>query len=202
MSWYWQKIIPSKFHKNSGLLNYEFIVRYPYPGPHNYMYPSFKTKRKILTSVYCEVLINNKTQYLFIPKTADAYLYQAISLFVKTLYIGNRIHRYLNMYKAYECLATKPDLILKAIRDGLSHPSTVLTSKNTQQNLISVFGETQIDINKFKHERLFFTYLGQLLKVTDKLIFDRIKSELDNFYHVKYSLDEILEWRMNHYREL
>lgn len=196
MFWYWQKIIPRKFHRNSGLINYESLIINPSSIVYNYMFTLRGNVKKITNSAYCETFIYNKRFYLLVPKSKDTNLYQAIILLGKTSCTGDRINRYLNLYKSYECLCSQPDPILKAIRDGLSHPSSVLSNKNTKLNLISVFGETLIDLDNFRHQRLFFTHLGRLLIENDKLIHNRIKVGLSNFHHLKNQYDAINDWQI------
>lgn len=89
---------------------------------------------------------------------------------------GNRINRYIQIYKAYESLTSKNNrnIIFSSIRHSLSHSDKELTSPKVRQILNKMFNSIEINLDDSKNERIFFENYCKLLIKVDKLINDRI----------------------------
>ena len=82
--------------------------------------------------------------------------------------VGNRIQRYLTLYKAYEAVTDKPSSDLSSLRHALAHPATALSSASTVRELRQLFGTKFFDIENSTHQRQFYSRMGVLLIVLDQ----------------------------------
>jgi hypothetical protein len=81
--------------------------------------------------------------------------------------IGNRIQRYLTLYKAYEAITDRPNAAFSSLRHVLAHPATMLSSQLTVGQLTQLFGTKFFDIDDPAHQRAFYVQMARLLIATD-----------------------------------
>lgn len=92
-----------------------------------------------------------------------------------------KIQRFLSIYKSLESLDFKCIPIeLKVIRHGLSHSPHALSNPTTINKLMDLFGTTSIDLNKFRHNNIFYIHFAKLLILHDQIIYTEIRNNLEN----------------------
>lgn len=134
--------------------------------------------------------INVKRHILVIIRS-DRFpvLYELLENYHKGIRLVSREEKYRNLYQVYEALSKEQDQELKSIRHSLSHPREALTSKKTIETLRSLFGDTKINLQTYKHAKVFRKRLRLLKNETQKLLIkemlERLPSSpnlLDKYY--------------------
>lgn len=167
-------LVPQRYHRNSGLATARFRVREARGGPLNRLRRPDHESVPIPPSAYCEFDVDSDTFFILFEIARLPELATAVSYFAQGLTRGNRIQRYMTLYKAYESLQAAPDGMLSAVRHGLSHSASALSRPKTVAALRSLFGTTNIDLDRSDHCRVFFRQLVTLLIETDRLLADNL----------------------------
>ena len=174
-------IVPERYWRACGLDHHQFLVR----NCESQSYTCFtdgegRILREFAEAAYCELRVDDDFLPILVPKKELPSAFEAIIL------IGNatrwlsksRVEKYLTVHKAYECLAPRRDPELSAIRHGLTHPGTTLTEPRTVAVLTRLFGSTTIDLQSYRHARIFYCQLGRLLIETDILLHAKLIKNL------------------------
>ena len=123
--------------------------------------------------------------FLLVDVTSYPQLSEAVLLLGKTFFTGkNRAQRYVTLFKAYECLENNPDVMLSAVRHGLSHAPSALSRPKTVAALRELFGTTSIDLSIAAHRRIFYFQLVKLLIAVDSILTSALIDVLPNLRKV------------------
>lgn len=138
-----------------------------------------------------EVTLHKEENEVKIIIRSDRFptLFELLENYHKGLRLASREEKFKNFYQVYEGLSSEADLELRAIRHSLSHSRRKLTSKIVSAALVKMFGDTKIDLMKYRHAKVFRTKLNQLKKETEKMLVDellRILPAEPNFLGVLY----------------
>ena len=101
-------------------------------------------------------------------------LYDLLGAYYKGTRISSRQERYRNLYQVYEELSNEQDQELKAIRHSLSHPRKRLTSKKTIETLRLLFGDTKVNLQIYKHAKVFREKYKELKSESEPLLVKKI----------------------------
>lgn len=143
-----------------------------------------------------------KQQFLLVDVKSFPQLSEAVLLLGKVFFTGNRVQRYVNLFKAYECLEEHPDVQLAAVRHGLSHAPTMLSRPKTVTALQTLFGTTKIDLEIAPHCRIFYQQLVKLLVTVDTLLTLSIINSLPKLRVVDSEDIPLHEWRVNGWADI
>ena len=195
-NWIYQNLIPDRYKKKSGVLDYEFGVFEPWWQTYKYALTIDDKIIAITPSAYCFVRIENSHIPMAIDSIHNPKLAEAILLTGKVLLTSNRIEKYLTLYKAHECLVPRPAIEFAAIRHSLAHASSILERPKTIATLKQIFGTTKVDLNKHRHTRLFYLTFGGLLTANDKTLYKTLCESLDE-YRIDLKYKSLLpDWRV------
>lgn len=165
-------IIPLEFWGKSGVDYYEFKTYEPSCRPHSLLWEQDGLIRKIEISAYCGIIIGKDIFHFLISEKCSKDIFDAI-LFLGTARIrarGDRIQKYMNLYKAYECICDARKIEFSSIRHCLSHSEKSLSRRSVVKCLEGLFDSKTIDLSKYKHLRVFYEYLGKLLIEVDTIL--------------------------------
>ena len=101
-------------------------------------------------------------------------LYELLETYDRGIRLVSREEKYRNLYQVYEQLSKHKNQELKSIRHSLSHPRKKLTHKKTIETLRSLFGDTKINLMKYKHAKVFREKLKLLKDESEKLLIKEI----------------------------
>lgn len=118
---------------------------------------------------------NIKRRVLIIIRS-DRYplLYELLETYHKGTRLTSREEKYRILYQVYEQLSKEQNQKLKSIRHSLSHPREKLTHKKTIETMHSLFGDTKINLAKYRHAKVFREKLKQLKDESEKLLIKEI----------------------------
>lgn len=117
---------------------------------------------------------SSQSMSIIIKRDRYLSLYDLLEAYRKGTQLVSREEKYRNLYQIYEQLAEEQDQELKAIRHSLSHPRRTLTSKRTVETLQSLFGDTKINLQKYKHAKIFREKYRQLKDESETLLIEEI----------------------------
>lgn len=141
-------------------------------------------------SIYVHLEYQHKTIKAIINKDKNLQLFTAGKHFNEAILSGNKVHKYLSLYKAYETLvdSSARDLDLFATRTSLSHSATHLTKKYVTERLEIMFGSLEIDLTKYKHEKVFYINFWKLMTAVDQLVVVETEKMLSNAKPLIYDI--------------
>lgn len=118
------------------------------------------------------VLKNIKTDtayYLIMDNKKQEGLISAIDYYRKG-FIQNHEMKFKNFFMTYEFLTRKSDrdIYFSAIRDSMSHP--ILKNKKEKDALSKLFGTTRINLDTYKHKKIFNKEYSRLKEVVEDLL--------------------------------
>jgi len=119
-------------------------------------------------------------QHMLIIIRSDRFprLYELLEAHHKGIRLVSREEKYRNLYQVYEQLSKEQNQELKSIRHSLSHSRKKLTDKKTVETLRSLFGDTKINLMKYKHAKVFCEKLIQLKGESEFLLIKEILKTL------------------------
>lgn len=120
---------------------------------------------------------------VLLDQNKHTILFEAVVYTGQALCSGIIENRYLNLYKAYECLEKKRKLKYRAIRHHFSHATSKLTDKKILRCYKSLFPP---NISIYQFEKRFYRYLVDLMLEVDYLLYKTILSEYLNIKRKKY----------------
>jgi hypothetical protein len=134
---------------------------------------------KVPESIFVRLTSPQYGMYLITKKRSEK-LYIAGNLFRESQHTGHRVQKYLTLFRAYECLtkAGERNIYYSSIRHSLSHSVTSLTKPNVIKALGELFGSLDINLDKFRHRKVFFMNYANMLKDVDTLLFQEIEGML------------------------
>lgn len=140
--------------------------------------------------------------FLLVDVASFPMLSEAILLLGKTFFTGNRAQRYITLFKAYECLEKNPDMMLSAVRHGLSHAPSALSRPKTVAVLRALFGTTSIDLSLTTHCRIFYFQLVKLLIAVDSILTLALIDALPHLRKVSSEDVPLNEWRVKGWADI
>ena len=172
--WRYRRLVPATFQRPSGVLGNRFRTL----DPHQYSYIAYRDSdgvtRQIDEAACCSLLFRGRYRTLLLPISEDKQLFEAVLFLGEAFRRGNRVNRYLALYRAYESIAKVRNQEFSAVRHALSHSSKALKQASTLDVLQKAFGGTYINLRLHSHQGEFFSRFGRMLIETDKLIHDAI----------------------------
>lgn len=193
-----RKLVPMQYHRTSGLLDACFHVRRAWHAPYRFMRHPRGGAMPIAEAAFCSLHTASHDQLCVLVDVASfPQLAEAALLLGKTYFTGNRVQRYVTLFKAYECLERTPDITLSAVRHGLSHAPTALSRPKTVNALQTLFGTTTINLDLPAHRRVFYFQLVKLLLAVDSLLTAALLVSLPSLRLVESEDTPLHEWRLN-----
>ncbi len=194
-TFYHLKLVPMSYHRSSGLSKAHLHVRSVWHSPYRFICHPKGGAMPIPPAAFCALHTpSGQKLFLLIDVSSFPKLSQAILLLGETYSTGSRTQRYLNLFKAYECLEENPDLMLSAVRHGLSHASSALSRPKTVTALNSLFGTTLIDLSLTTHRKVFYIQLVKLLVTVDLALTSALTDVLPQLRKVSSEGDVLNEW--------
>ena len=165
----YQGLFPNRFWLSSAASKHRFGVVNPWWQPYEIVQLKSGKLATIEPSAYCELLFDGAYMPLLIPMAR----YPAIANTVTCLgqvSTGGRAGKYVALYKVYEMVCTKPEIHFAALRHALTHAVSVLNRPKTVGALTSMFGTVHVDLERHRHQVVFWRTLGELLVEVDRLV--------------------------------
>ena len=196
-TYYHLKLVPMRYHVSSGLSRVHFHVRKVWHSYYEFIRHPNGGAMPIPPAAFCTLHTSSGQKlYLLIDRSSFPKLSQAILLLSETYSTGNRAQRYLTLFKVYECLEKEPDLMLSAVRHGLSHAPSALSRPKTVAALKSLFGTTSIDLSQTTHCRVFYSQLVKLLVIVDSALTSALIDILPQLHKIESEDVPLLKWRV------
>jgi hypothetical protein len=132
---------------------------------------------------------NKHCHWVIIRSDRFPILYELLESYHKGIRLVSREEKYRNLYQVYEQLSKEQNQELKSIRHSRSHSRKKLTDKKTAETLHSLFGDTKINLAKYKHAKIFRQKLKLLKSKSEILLIEEILKILPltpNFLGVYY----------------
>jgi hypothetical protein len=126
---------------------------------------------KIPESVSC---VFGDGRSITISKKEHPEICDALLLFAKSPYIISKRDKYLMAYHAYELVTKNKRIEFRSIRHALTHPTKMLSDRETIETLNRLFGTVDMDLSKRKHTKVFYEYYFELLKEIDNLLYMKL----------------------------
>jgi hypothetical protein len=167
-AWTFRKSVPERYWRRTGLDQYRFRVIEPWHRLYHFKLSPAGCAEHIAPSI----LVTHRTDesYRHILLAFDDYPVMVESLLLLgkvSIGIGNRVQRYLTLYKAYEAVTDRPNPAYSSLRHALAHPATSLSSELTVDQLTRLIGTRFFDIDNPSHQRAFYIQMARLLMATD-----------------------------------
>ena len=159
--------MPKRFRKRAGVLNHEFSVKFARCRPYTFVQSENGVVEKIEPAFPCAFSNFGKVQIILVSRKWNAKAFDALKTLSGIGDVMPRASKYIELFKAYEALVSKPDIELACIRHALSHPETQITRPKTVATLSEMFGSVGIDLAKYRHTSVFWTMFGRLQRETD-----------------------------------
>lgn len=167
-------LVPKKFWGISGIANYPFQVR---ALGHETLWLT-KAKPSVirpdLPSVACSFIRGERVEHVLIPERAAPKICEAIRLLARLSGETPRIERYIDVYRAYECLVSKRDIDYASLRHALAHASSSLTRPATVNSLKARFGTLEVDPRCYEHQKELYRCMGGMLIEIDRAMFETL----------------------------
>lgn len=192
------RLVPQCYHKSSGLRASTLVIRNAWHRPYFFMRHPEGGAISIKPAAYCELWTEAQgSLFLLVDVASMPVLAEATLLIGKLFFTGNRIHRYTTLYNAYECVEPNPDIMLSAVRHGLSHAPATLSRRKTIEALQLLFGTTRIDLRRTRHQRAFYNQFVSLLRATDKALSGALIRALPQLLQVISEDIPLHEWQIH-----
>ena len=187
-----------RYHRSSGLSKARLHVRKAWHGPYRFIRHPKGGAMPIPPAAFCALHTPRDDKlFLLVDVASFPQLSEAILLLGQTFFTGrNRAQRYVTLFKAYECLEKNPDLMLSAVRHGLSHAPSALSRPRTVAALRALFGTTSIDLSLVTHCRVFYFQLVKLLIAVDSILTSALIDVLPHLRKVTSEDIPLNEWRV------
>lgn len=169
-------LVPKRFRGISGINDYSFKVLNPCHIPIVGIVKINGTIEKTEQSAFCSLRNDNGFTNILIRREKCEDIFEAIIAAAKMLWHSPYAERYMRVYKEIERLDSKTIPEVKAIRHALSHSPTILQRRNTVEVLETLFGTKHMDLTKYQHLKVFFSYYVSLLIQHDNMLYSRINS--------------------------
>jgi hypothetical protein len=199
-TWKYLRKIPKKYHKCSGILGHVFQINQPWHYPFRYAIAHDGSLIKIQDTAFCYLRHDNGFTPVPVAFSDNPALYHAIISLGSYLFSGNRVERYLALYKGYESLVNIPQEEFVAVRHAIAHAPVVLNRPRTVSTLRHLFGTVEVNLCDYRHLRVFFTQMATLLKTLDATLANRLVACLSQEPHGENAYRELLhDWQAAEY---
>jgi len=189
--------MPERFHRSSGLASARLHILDAWHRPFHYIRHPKGGALPISPAALCEIATADGPALFLADLRTQPRLAEAVLLFGKLFFTGNRVQRYVTLYKAYECVETAPAIAFAAVRHGLSHASSTLSRPRTVATLQGLFGSTQIDLGVHRHVRVFYRQLASLLVETDAKLYEAILAAEASLRRLRSRAEALHDWQVD-----
>jgi hypothetical protein len=162
-------VIPMKFHKHSGVLDYQFGIRNARPDQIFYDMPVWP----------CEVHKDSHWEEVYLPYGKFPHEVEALAILSPLNGETEREGRYIKVHTAYEAVVVDRETDYSAIRHFLAHPIVRLTRLKVRESLVRRFGSTGLDLRNCQHQKEFYRCIGQMLIAVDQSVHKAFISKWD-----------------------
>jgi hypothetical protein len=180
------------------VVEHEFSVQNAWWDQMNLVLTDKNEILRVPNFAYCEVHSDDGIDKLMINVENFPAESKMVMQLARCLRATDRGSRYLNLYKIYESLTKDREVKLAVIRHSLSHDSSVLTRPKIIEALTNDFGGIDIDLSKYRNERVFWQRYGELFILVETIIKDRllsIKSEIAMpINYVQFLTESVAKW--------
>ncbi|MDB5765014.1 MAG: hypothetical protein JWQ21_4009 [Herminiimonas sp.] len=191
------RLVPQRYHRPSGLDKAWFNIEHAWHHPCQYIYHTEDVAASISPSALCELRTSDgETIILLVEIDEFPTLAEAILLFGKMSSTGNRVQRFITLYKVYECLEPRPEINFSAVRHGLSHAGSVLSRPKTVAALNHLFGGANIDLSIPRHLRIFYMQFVDLLIEVDKKLFTSLQPLVHRLRRLPSRYHALSDWQV------
>jgi len=177
--WELQGSIPKRFLKGTRAEAHRFLVCCPSRSlrPHGERGEGSKGGSQLVAR--CRFRSRDGDVEVHVSCARDPRIARAILALGSLARNGHRPTKYLAVYQAYEELASTPRGDLAALRHAMAHNPGALTRRRTIEQLESLFGTTDIDLEGTRHQRVFWSLFGELLIEVDEAISGVLQDWID-----------------------
>ena len=159
-------VIPVKFHKYSGVHDYQFTVRNERPFQNYTNMPGWP----------CSILKDSMWNEIYLPYEIFPNEVEALAILSPLDGESEREGRYIKIHVAYEAVVNDRETDYSAIRHFLVHPIVRLTRPNVQKSIVQRFGPYGLDLREYYHQKEFYRCIGQMLIAIDKTVHENVIS--------------------------
>jgi hypothetical protein len=170
----YKRLIPSRFWSRTAAANHRFRIAKPWWQPFKLVELTSGDLKLIAPSAYCVFTGNGSTTHLLIDEKKYPLAANAVVQMGRLLFTGDRVGKYMALFKAYESLSATLDIRFGALRHALTHAQSALNRPKTVRSLENDFGTTNVDLSIYRHQSVFWTRFGELLVLVDTLIGDEL----------------------------
>ncbi len=156
-----------KFHKHSGVLDYQFGIRNARP------YQDFSS----MPGWPCSVHKDSHWEEVYLPYVEFPHEVEALAILSPLDGQTEREGRYIKVHAAYEAIVVDRETEYSAIRHFLVHPIVRLTRPKVCRSLIKRFGPHGLNLREYYHKKEFYRCIGQMLIAIDKAVYSKVISE-------------------------
>jgi len=153
-------VIPMKFHKHSGVRNYQFRILNARPYQKFYEMPGWP----------CAVDKDSHWEEVYLPYDEFPNEVEALAILSPLTGETEREGRYIKVHAAYEAVVVDRENDYSAIRHFLAHPVVRLTRPNVRESIVRRFGTTGLDLRNYQHQKEFYRCIGKMLIAVDKAV--------------------------------
>ena len=153
-----------KFHKHSGVNDYQFGIRNARRYQNFYNMPGWP----------CVVRKDSHWENIYLPYGEFPHEVEALAILSPLDGETEREGRYIKIHAAYEAVVLNRETDYSAIRHFLAHPVVRLTRPKVRESIIRRFGARGIDLRNYQHQKEFYRCIGQMLIKVDKVIHEAV----------------------------
>ncbi len=171
----YQGLFPNRFWLSSVASKHRFGVVNPWWQPYEIVQLKSGKLSTIEPSAYCELLVDETYLPLLIPVAKYPAVANTVTHLAQVS-TGGRAGKYVALYKVYEMVCTKPQIHFAALRHALTHAVSVLNRPRTVGALTAMFGTVHVDLERHRHQVIFWRTLGELLIEVDRLVAQELRA--------------------------
>ena len=172
----YRKLCPLQFIKNTSAEKHNFLVSNPWHQPYKYALDVSGSIIEIDPIANCEIIINGSLFHLGVSLSTYPRLAEAVLSIGSMQLSGGKIEKFRMLYRSYECIEEKPNILYASIRHSLAHAPSTLTRPNTINTLKAHFGAVAINLDIRQHERIFYKAFCELLVENDLKLHEILSS--------------------------
>jgi hypothetical protein len=150
-----------------------------------------RESRSIPPCYHATVYVHGRKHHLGLQCMTYQSLIEGCRRFSASVNILKRTDRYLELFRAYECISTKRPIGLSAIRHSFAHATVALTKPQTVDALRQMFGGKAINLRRYDHNKEFYRQFGSLFLLTERELFvqlmeaERVRSKVFRGFRLK-----------------
>lgn len=166
----YEDVIPVKFHNHSGVKEHQFRIRTK----------KYLNHTKNQNGYLIEILLDGIWELVFLPYEKYPYQIEALSILSGLDGESERQGRYINVHMAYEAVIKNRDIDYSSIRHALAHPVTRLTRPHVRSSLMNRFGDMEVDLKNYQHQKEIYRCIGEMLIKIEETIYEEVAKNEEN----------------------